>query len=53
MPAVKRFDAKFTFPVTHEQVAWLRQQAAERSLSAADVLRELIDAERRKGAHQS
>ena len=48
MPAVKRFDAKFTLNIAREQLAWLQQQAATRKQSAADVIRDLIDPKMRR-----
>lgn len=52
MPAVKRFDTRIRVDVSAEQDAWVKQQAAARLLSVAAVIRELIDADRRKEAQQ-
>lgn len=50
MPAVKRLDTEMRVGLSSAQKAWVKRQADERSMSMVAVIRELIDAERRKEA---
>ncbi len=50
MSATKRFGTKLRVGVSSEQATWVRAQANQRLMSEAAVIRELIEAERRKEA---